>query len=83
MQTKTKPSHSTLACPTLSTSAPNRPARLAITLTTAVVIVESAALSAEKRRARSTCGAPRKTQIKHGTNVTHVVSAAPSVAATN
>src|SRR5439155_22401354 len=56
-------------------------ARLAITPRTAAVTAVSAARRARLARSRSTHGAPRKTQRKHGANVAHTVTAAPTIPA--
>ena len=54
-----------------------------MTPTTAAVIPVSAADSDRLPRSRSTYGAPRKMNTKHGTNVTQVVSSAARTAATH
>ena len=56
-------------------------ARFAITPTTAAVTVCSAAAMRRFPRSRSMYGAPRKIQRKHGANVAHVATIAPSIPA--
>src|SRR5438034_1065864 len=60
-----------------STLAATVSARLPITPTTAAVTAASAPRRARFVRSRSTHGAPRKTQRKHGANVAHTVTTAP------
>src|SRR5204863_2976302 len=65
-----------------STWMPKVTARLAIAPTTAAVTVDNDAASVRFPRSRSTYGAPRKIQRKHGANVAHVVTVAPMIPAT-
>ena len=58
----------------------NQSARLAITPTTAAVTADSAPVRVWLPSSRSTKGAPRNTQAKHGTNVAHNVTPAAATA---